>query len=204
MPVEIKGLKETRSALIKFAPDLKKEIDKDARGRLKIMVAQARGFVPAGLPQNLHGWADNKTYKGFPAFDSALIKTGIVYKTGFSRSNARGFRSLYSIRNESAAGAIYETAGRINLDGLPWVGPTASKSDHKVSHSVNKNAGAWFIDEIDKQDNQRQVKGKKEGRLIFRAVEADNGKFTISVLAGLARVEGLLKSRMEAKGYKVR
>jgi len=204
VPVEVKGLRDTRRALAKFAPDLKKEIDKDARNSLKVMVSQARGFLPSGLPRNLHGWEDNKTYLGFPAFDPTTIRTGIAYDTGFSKTNSRGFRSLYELRNKSAAGAIYETAGRINKDGLPWVGPTASKTNHTVSHSQNKKAGAWFIDEIDKQDNQREIKGKKEGRLIFRAVEADNGKFRANVLSGLARAEGILKSRMEAAGEKVK
>lgn len=214
MPVEVKGLRETRRALAKFAPDLKKEVDKDARDRLKVMVSAARGFAPTSLPRNLHGWAI--TTKGlkitaqtsafskrtFPLYQAGEVKSGIKYDTGFSRANSRGFRSLYELRNKSAAGAIYETAGRINKDGLPWEGPTAAPGNRKVSHSINRNAGAWFIDEIDKQDNQRQIKGKKEGRLIFRAVEADNGRFIRSIIDGMKRVEYITQGRLDAiKGF---
>lgn len=210
MPVEVKGLKETRRLLAKFAPDLKKEIDKDARDRLKFMVSQARGFAPSSLPRNLHGWAvatkgrkitaqtSAFSTRTFPLYQAGEVKTGIGYDTGFSKTNSRGFRTLYELRNKSAAGAIYETAGRINKDGLPWEGPTASPGNRKVSHSRNRNAGAWFIDEIDKQDNQRQIEGKKEGRLIFRAVENDNGRFVRSIIDGMKRVEGITQGRLDA------
>jgi hypothetical protein len=210
VPVEVKGLRETRRALAKFAPDLKKEVDKDARNRLKFMVTAARGFAPTSLPRNLHGWAI--TTKGlkitaqtsafssrtFPLYQAGEVKSGIKYDTGFSKSNSRGFRSLYELRNKSAAGSIYEWAGRINPTGLPWEGPTAAPGNRKVSHSLNPKAGAWFIDEIDKQDNQRQIKGKKEGRLIFRAVEADNGRFIRSIIEGMKRVEYITQGRLDS------
>jgi len=210
VPVEVKGLRETRRVLAKFAPDLKREIDKDARNRLKYMVTAARGFAPSSLPRNLHGWAI--TTKGlkitaqtsafssrtFPLYQAGEVKSGIKYDTGFSKTNSRGFRSLYELRNNSAAGAIYELAGRINPEGLPWVGPTAAAGDRKVSHSINPKAGAWFIDEIDKQDNQRQIKGKKEGRLIYRAVEADNGRFVRSIIDGMKRVEYITQGRLDS------
>lgn len=210
MPVEVKGLRETRRVLAKFAPDLKREIDKDARNRLKYMVTAARGFVPSSLPRNLHGWAI--TTKGlkitaqtsafssrtFPLYQAGEVKSGIKYDTGFSKTNSRGFRSLYELRNKSAAGAIYELAGRVNPEGLPWEGPTAAPGNRKVSHSLNPKAGAWFIDEIDKQDNQRQIRGKKEGRLIFRAVEADNGRFVRSIIEGMKRAEYITQGRLDS------
>jgi len=209
VPVEVKGLRETRRALAKFAPDLKREVDKDARNRLKFMVSAARGFAPSSLPRNLHGWTittkseilkniSNLGLRKFPIYQVGEVKSGIKYDTGFSKTNPRGFRSLYELRNTSAAGAIYEWAGRINPQGLPWEGPTAAPGNRKVSHSLNPKAGAWFIDEIDKQDNQRQIKGKKEGRLIFRAVEADNGRFIRSIIDGMKRVEGITQGRLDA------
>jgi len=209
VPVEVKGLRETRRALAKFAPDLKKEVDKDARDRLKVMVSAARGFAPTSLPRNLHGWTittkseilkniSNLGSRKFPLYQAGEVKSGIKYDTGFSRANSRGFRSLYELRNNSAAGSIYEWAGRINPTGLPWEGPTAAPGNRKVSHSLNPKAGAWFIDKIDKQDNQRQIKGKKEGRLIFRAVEADNGRFIRSIIDGMKRVEGITQGRLDA------
>ena len=215
MPVEVKGLRETRRALARFAPDLKKEVDKDARDRLKFMVTSARGFVPSSLPRNLHGWAITTiglkitaqtsafSSRTFPLYQAGEVKSGIKYDTGFSRAYPRGFRSLYELRNKSAAGAIYEWAGRINpgitgREGLPWEGPKASPGNRKVSHSINPKAGAWFINEIDKQDNQRPIKGKKEGRLIYRAVEADNGRFIRSIIDGMKRVEYITQGRLDS------
>ena len=210
MPVKVEGLRETRRVLAKFAPDLKREVDKDARDRLKFMVKEAKGFAPSTLPQNLHGWAVETAgrkitaqtsafaTRSFPLYQAAEVKAGIAYDTGFSRANKYGFRSLYELRNKSAAGSIYETAGRIHPNGLPWVGPTASPTDRKVSKSRNPNAGRQFIDAIDKQDNQRPIRGKKEGRLIFRTVENDNGKFIISVIEGMKRVEIITQGRLDA------
>jgi hypothetical protein len=215
VPVEVKGLRETRRALAKFAPDLKRELDKDARNRLKALVTTARGFAPTTLPDNLHGWAvatkgrkitaqtSAFSTRTFPLYQAGEVKSGISYDTGFSKTNSRGFRTLYELRNKSAAGAIYETAGRINPGvtgnkGLPWEGPKASPGNRKVSHSRNPNAGAWFIDEIDKQDNQREIRGKKEGRLIFRAVENDNGRFIKSIIAGMKRVEYITQGRLDS------
>lgn len=215
MPVKVEGLRETRRVLAKFAPDLKREVDKDARDRLKFMVKEAKGFAPSALPRNLHGWAVETAGKkitaqtsafatrSFPLYQAAEVKAGIAYDTGFSRANKYGFRSLYELRNKSAAGSIYETAGRINpgisgKPGLPWVGPTASPTDRKVSKSRNPKAGEQFIDAIDKQDSQRPIRGKKEGRLIFRTVENDNGKFISSVIEGMKRVEIITQGRLDA------
>jgi hypothetical protein len=210
VPVKVEGLRETRRALAKFAPDLKKEVDKDARDRLKFMVKEARGFAPSSLPANLHGWqvdtagrkitAQTSAFatRTFPLYQAGEVKAGISYDTGFSRANKYGFRSLYELRNKSAAGAIYELAGRINPEGLPWVGPTASPTDRTVSKSRNPKAGQHFIDAIDRQDNQRQIRGKKEGRLIFRTVENDNGKFISSVIAGMKKVEAVTQGRLDA------
>jgi hypothetical protein len=39
---------------------------------------------------------------------------------------------------------------------------------------------------------------KKEGRLIFRTVENDNGKFISSVIAGMKKVEAVTQGRLDA------
>ena len=150
-------------------------MDREARGFLKVMVMDARGFVPSSMPQNLHNWGNatlgpltkaQSESRPFPKYESGAIKVGLKYKVGGMKNSNSGFRAIYALRNESPAGAIYETAGRINPDGLPYGGPKASRTDRKVSHSRNPKAGAWFINELDKNDNQRQIKGKKDQVLL--------------------------------------
>lgn len=210
MPVEIKGLIETRRLLAKYAPDVKKDMDRKARTHLKFMTSAAKGYAPMSLDHDLHNWQTGQSAKkvnsytsafatrSFPLYQASLVKAGIGYTTKVNRINSRGFASQYRIENKTAAGAIYETAGRVNPDGLPWVGPTASPGNRKVSHSRNKNAGKWFIDSLDANDNQRQIKGKKEGRLIFRAVEDDNGRFRKDVIQAVNEAGKRVQAQLDA------
>lgn len=209
MPVTVQGLVETKQALRKFAPDLKRNLDREARSFLKVMVSDAKGFVPANSP--LSGWQIHSKggkirsqaaafpSRSFPMFQTPEIKAGLVSKVGGMKSTRSGFRAEYALQNKSAAGAIYETAGRINPDGLPWGGPKASPTDRKVSHSRNPKAGKQFIDAIDRGDGFRQIHGKKDGRLIFRAVEKDNGKAIRGITNAVLDSERLLQARLNIR-----
>ena len=160
MPTEVKGAVALRKSLRKFAPELAKETQKEIAGFLKPVVRQARGFVPSNseMPS---GWLLG-TQKGKwerIAFDSSLVKRGITYKTTPSRANRKGFRSLASILNKSAAGAIYETAGR--------------KSG--VQGRFTPNLGGQL-------SGQTQ---KMRGRAIYRAYELDHGKAKAAVIKAI-------------------
>ena len=214
MPAVVQGLVETKRALREFAPDLKRLLDREARAFLGAMVRDAKGFVPANSP--LSGWqihskgraisAQTSAFstRSFPLFQSAEIKAGLTYKVGGMKTTRTGFRAEYALLNKSAAGAIYETAGRINpgtsgMKGLPWVGPTASPTNHKVSHSRNPQAGEQFIDAIDRQDNYREIRGRHDGRLAFRAVEKDNGKAIRGITNAVIESERKLQTRLNAR-----
>ena len=209
MPVTVQGIVETKQALRKFAPDLKRELDREARSFLKVMVSSAKGFVPANSP--LSGWQIQSkgrkitaqtsafTMRAFPLFQTAEIKAGLVSKVGGMKPTRTGFRAEYALQNKSAAGAIYETAGRINPQGLPWVGPTGSPTDRKISHSRNPKAGQQFIDAIDRDDNYRQIHGRKDGRLVYRAVEKDNGRAIRGITDAVINSERLLQTRLDVR-----
>jgi hypothetical protein len=113
MPTRVVGALDLRKALRKFTPDLAKETQKEIASFLKPVVKNARGFIPSNseIPS---GWlvGNQKGKWERVAFDSSVAKRGIGYKTTPSKVNRSGFRALVSILNKSAAGAIYETAGR--------------------------------------------------------------------------------------------
>ena len=113
MPTTVKGAGDLRKALKKFTPDLAAETTKEIGNFLKPVVKNARGFIPSNgeIPS---GWlvGNQKGKWERVAFDSAVAKRGIGYKTTPSKPNRQGFRALVSILNKTAAGAIYETAGR--------------------------------------------------------------------------------------------
>lgn len=156
MPTELKGGVKLRKALREFEPDLAKETTKELGFLLKPITVKARGYMPAESP--LSGWAERPDGKGkFPTYNPTIAKRGIAYKTSPSRANRRGWRSLVSIVNKSAVGAIYETAGR-------------------------KNAGGNFSPRL---HGDLKGRDKLQGRAIFRAWEEDQGKTQGAVIKAI-------------------
>lgn len=159
MPTELKGGIKLRKALREFEPDLAKSTTKELGNLLKPITAKARGYMPSESP--LSGWAERADGKGkFPTYNPIIAKRGVTYKTSPSRPNRRGWRSLVSIRNTSAAGAIYETAGR-------------------------KNPGGNFSPRLDRGLGELKGQGKLQGRSIFRAWNEDQGKTQGAVIKAI-------------------
>jgi hypothetical protein len=189
MPVELKGVLTTVKAMRKFDPDLLKEMNKEIRGVMIPLRNKARGYAPSPQPDNLYGWAEgsvgkkitarNSSFRGaastgqkrlFPLYDYRTVVAGIKYSQSPTRRNRSGFKSLYFISNNSAAGSIYETAGRKNPGGDPQ------------SKSNNPYAGAHFINRMGPLYGDKQ---KERGRLIFRAAEEDRGKAQDAVILAI-------------------
>ena len=163
MPVTVKGALELRKALRQFEPDLGKETTREIAGVLKPLAAKARGFAPA-VP--LSGWMKSPKNQSRYAYDISEVKRGIGYKTSPSKPNARGFVALAQLNNKSAAGAVYETAGRKTMGGnfVPHLPPL-----------INTQAG--------------------KGRLIYEAWSQDNGKATGAVLKAIESAANKLNAR---------
>jgi len=157
MPATVKGGVELRKALRNYAPELGKETQKEITNILKPVVKEARGFV-TGSP--LSNWA--REGGKFPVFNASIVKRGIGYKTTPSKPNRKGFTALAQIRNRSAAGAIYETAGRRAPSTKPSARPNFAESMGSLTGS-----------------------GKNRGRLIYRAWENDQGNATKAVLKAI-------------------
>ena len=189
MGAEVRGIKQLRADLRKFDPELRKEMDKQLKAAMLPIRDAARGFVPDGEPAGLSRWAraprktaKEKAYRPFPRFDSAVIRKGIVYRSGKNKANANGFQALFYVANTSAAGAIYETAGRKSPAGQPWQGPVkGGGGDHDYSHSTNPDAGRHFVQYMP----PLYGKDKQRGRLIYKAWEKDQGKATLGVIKAI-------------------
>jgi len=182
MPTEVGGLINFRKALREIAPDLARQMDSDVKKILSPIVKDARDFVPSTLP-GLSQWQTTKKVapqqKGevrkFPLYNSRQVKSGIVASAKVSKPNSNGFAAVYTIRNNSAAGAIMETSGRKNPSGQPWVG-RKNLGDRNSSHSRNPNAGLHFINSM---GGKMVGNDKMRGRLIYRAWY-ENDRKTIS------------------------
>lgn len=189
MPTEIEGAIELRKAIKKYAPNLGKETTKEIGRVLRPLVTKAKGFVPNEAP--LSGWANSVGEWTYRVYNASEIRRGITFSSAPAKPNRKGFRALVRIINKSAAGEIYETAGRKSPSGQPWEANSTSKS---MSHSANRNAGRQFIDAMDgtgqmSQANQSTGPGRRgryaKGRLIFRAWAEDQGKANAAVLKAI-------------------
>jgi hypothetical protein len=180
MPVAIKGVRETVKALRRLDPEMLKEMNAEVRAAMLPIRDKARGYAPSPQPDNLYMWREGSAGKTitarnsmfrtfntegrlrmFPLYDAETVKKGIYYSQAPSKKNRNGWQALYFVANKSAAGAIYETAGRKNPGGDP------------NSRSNNPGAGAHFISRMGLLYGDKQA---ERGRMIYRAWKEDQGK----------------------------
>jgi hypothetical protein len=207
MPTEVKGAIALRKALKNFAPDLAKETQKELGNLLKPITNKARGFIPSQAP--LSGWAKSSStaWGSDRIWNTGKAKRGIGYKTTPSRPNKQGFRALARIVNASAAGAIYETAGRKNPNGREQApmakvvresqanyGKMIRSGTKNQSKSNNPQAGAQFIEamnnygqivDANNQTGAGRRSRKMKGRAIFRAWKEDGGQTNAAVIKAI-------------------
>jgi hypothetical protein len=207
MPTEVKGALALRKALKNFAPDLAKETQKELGNLLKPITNKARGFIPSQAP--ISGWARSSStaWGSDRIWSTGKAKRGIGYKTTPSRPNKQGFRALARVVNASAAGAIYETAGRKNPNGREQApmarvvresqanyGKMIRSGNKNQSKSNNPQAGAQFIDamnnygqivDANNQTGAGRRSRKMKGRAIFRAWAEDGGKTNAAIIKAI-------------------
>ena len=208
MPTQLKGAVELRKALRQFAPDLAKETQKEIAGILKPITAKARGFIPSNAPLSGWGMPSKGSWERLQ-WSSSAAKRGIGYKTTPSKPNSKGFRALARIVNGSAAGSIYELAGKNNPEGRTQApayevrlrghsnyGKTIRSGNKDQSNSNNPYAGKQFIDALNEtgrivdayqrgQGQSGRASRKFRGRAIFRAWKEDGGKANLAVIKAI-------------------
>ena len=194
MPAEVVGVNDVLKGLSFIDEDMYTRIKVAIKPAMLAVQTKAKGFVPSNS-EVLSGWtkpiSSTVDYRPFPKYDAANVKGGIGFKEGSSRIFANGFQVESYVYNISAAGRIYETAGRLNPEGRAPVMSTAlrefgsvqgysgSKGGRKRStkdyNSNNPFAGYQFVSPLEKVTSQPKMKGirsggrKTKGRLIYKA-----------------------------------
>ena len=207
MPVEVIGVDDVLKGLNFFDEDLYNRIRTVLTPLMKRVEQQAKGYV-ASDTEVLSGWAKpasaNLDYRPFPKYNSALVKGGIGYKEGKNAQFKNGFQVENYVYNVSAAGRIYETAGRKNPQGRAAImsttlkelgnvqGYEGSKSGKKRStrdySSNNPFAGYQFVNTLEPVTAQPKIKGvrgggtKTKGRLIYKAFANQSPKIYQAIL----------------------
>ena len=211
MPVNVSGIKEMKKALGLVDKDLLKEVQGEIRAAMIPIRDKARGYAPADSAV-LSGWTKSAgligpmRYRTFPKYNQQQVIEGIKYSAGANKRNSKGWSANNYVSNNSAPGAIYETAGRKNPGGAPWIGLQADVNNKEISHSLNPNAGAQFIAAMPGLVNARPQgmvgnnKGyKQKGRLIFRAAAEEQGKAMGHILKALEKTATTFQRRTEIR-----
>ncbi len=200
--ISIQGLSSTISAIERFAPDLKKELDKEVKGVLSKVVTQAREHIPFDIHPS--GWARENKNAGligplqqgqgrgsFVRFDAAKAKAGIKSTSPSSKSSATGFRNSYGVIQRDKAGAIFETAGR---------GSKASRARTRASRSTNPRASEQFIGVLQNQYELPRAKGlgQDKGRALIRAVDENKKNAQRAIFEAIKDAESKAQARMDA------
>jgi len=113
------GVKDTLKALESFDKQAVKEFTKVINSELNNAKKDAQGFVAGDPP--LSGWATKPAVRprtrggaGWPAWDQSVVKAGISVSRAERKVRKDYTTSAGALKNRSAAGVIYELAGRSN------------------------------------------------------------------------------------------
>jgi hypothetical protein len=202
--IAISGLTETISALERFAPDLKKQLDRQVRKVLSKVVNDARSFVPFDIHPS--GWArENKNASligplqagqgrgSFVRYDASSAKQGIKSVTPTSQKSSTGFKNAYGVIQRDKAGAIFETAGR---------GSKASRARTRASRSTNPTASQDFIKAVEKYYGilpPSKLQGNDKGRALIRAVDDNKKTAQRAILEAVKDAEKKAQERMDTQ-----
>jgi hypothetical protein len=180
MPVVVSGVKQLQKAMKNVDPALNKQMKSNIRSAMIPIRNNARGYMPS-TGEMLSGWTKASSslntlkYRPFPHYDQSVAQKGIVYREGQNKRNNSGFKAVFYVANTSAAGAIYETAGRKNPSGDP------------KSESNNPNAGRQFIGRAGGLSNMKGL-DKQRGRALYRAWAEDQGRVIAKVVMAIQSV----------------
>jgi hypothetical protein len=178
MPIRVEGVNKVKRALRKFDPDLYKEMNREIGGELKGIANEAKMSVPQSFLSGAMDKGDvnvsrSTRRRAFPVYNSSSIRKGLTYSLARKAGNTRGWTAAYSLLNKSAIGAIAEIAGTKHPYGDPR------------SQSNNPQAGRQFIEALDREFGSIKPVGKGRGRLMYAALNANQGKARDAILRAI-------------------
>jgi hypothetical protein len=158
--IVLTGVKETLKALEKFDKDAVKSFTKIINSELRNAKKDAQGFVKADAP--LSGWSTqparnprSRNGAGWPAWDQSVIRAGISSSKAEGKVRRDYTTSAGALKNRSAAGVIYELAGRSNRGTGTFISnleKQESQASRLVWKSVDKNKDR-IINNVEKAFN---------------------------------------------------
>ena len=171
------GIKETLSALEAFDKQAVKEFNKVINSELSSAKKEAQASVKAEPP--LSGWATqpprnprSRGGAGWPAWDQSVIRAGISSTKAQGKVRKDYTNNAGALKNRSAAGVIYELAGRANK--------TAGKNG--------------FISNLSREDSPFMP-----SRLVWNVVDKNRSKIAQNIYNALEKAKATLQKNLNTR-----
>lgn len=185
--IVLTGIKETLDALKEFDKDAVKRFNKVINTELGLAETSARTMVSRinnshGTGTPMSGWRQNNATKptstrggaGWPGFNSGEVAAGITKSKAQGRVRGDYTTSAGALRNNSAAGAIFEVAGRKTK------GDSARTSSSQFLRTLSARFG-------------------RASRLIWTVVDKDKARIEKNVSDALEEAKRTLNSHLNSQ-----
>jgi hypothetical protein len=224
MPANVIGVDDVQKGLSFIDEDMYTRIKTAISPLMRQVEATAKGYVPSNT-EVLSGWSkpisSDITYRPFPKYSADNVRGGIGYKEGQNRRFSSGYQVESYVYNISAAGRIYETAGRVNPEGrapftsihegggvVAYEQARTARRKSRSTRSYNSNnpfAGYQFVTSMEALTQQPKIKGvrsagrKGKGRLIYKAWAKDSPKVYDAILKAITHTADYFNDSTELK-----
>jgi hypothetical protein len=177
------GIAETLAALKEFDKDAVKRFTKVINTELASAEMEARGDVADIGESPMSGWRKTDAAKprrstrggaGWPGWYSGEVQAGIVKSKAQGKVRKDFTTSAGALLNKSAAGAIFEVAGR------------------KTKGSTARTGSAQFLRTLGNRFG-------KASRLIWRVVDKDKDRIERNVARALAEAKAILQKHLDGE-----
>ena len=149
--IETKGFRNTISSLKTLDPEANKELQKTLRTSANYLANEARGNVD---DRGLSGW---KRWRG--GYEPTAIKSGIKVTTAKRRKRGTAVSNVIGVANTTAAGVIWELAGRKTSGAPPRPG-------------INPKTGWTYGNGAGMVAAIRRRSGKSASRIVWDAYDS--------------------------------
>lgn len=180
---QVVGVKEMFALLKTTDKKLVRQTQAAMRTAASPLVAQARSITPAVAP--LSGWAHN----GRVGWKQSDVMSGLKVSIGGARVGTTW--PLLRLVQKSAAGQIYDLAGRGNYTGRE--SKSKAYSGRPNGHRLNGQGRAMVAN----LPNLGYIKGSKYSRVVFPAFVASRRDVTAALLEALDKVAADMNHEIE-------
>lgn len=151
MKVEVEGFRKTLAALKELDPEVTKEVTKTLRQSAQRLQSEARGLID---PEGLSGWKNWRT-----GYNPASISSGLKITTAKRRKRGTAVSNVIGVQNTTAAGVIWELAGR-KTNGAP------------AREGINPKTGWTYGNGVGFVAAIRRRSGMRASRLVWGAYDS--------------------------------